>query len=149
MNITLDADDINNLSPGARAELSSMFFRRRAPSDPANVAELDFEDVADFTPRLIEKFSERCSEKTMAGLRVFAEHGPKIEADLLNAAGIDNYGQFQGAVTRRTRTVTGDPEAYMFAWDDWTVGENAERGFGHYAVTARTYSALREYFDLN
>lgn len=149
MNITLDTNDLSNLSPSARAELSAMLFRRRSASDPDNVAEFDFEDVADFTPAMIEKFAERCSEKTMAGLRVFAEHGPKIRADLLNEAGIDNYGQFQGAVTRRTRTVTGDPEAFMFDWDDWTVGENAERGFGHYAVTARTYSALREYFGLD
>ena len=148
MNITLDVNDISSLSPSTRAELSALLFRRRSQSDPDNAAEFDFEDVADFTPAMIKKFAERCSDKTMAGLRIFAEQGPKISADLLNAAGIDNYGQFQGAVTRRTRTVTGDPDAFMFGWDDWHEGENAERGFGHYAVTARTHSALREYFDL-
>jgi hypothetical protein len=149
MQITLDNDDISNLSPAMRAELSTILFRRRANPDPANVSEFEFEDVADFTPAMIEKFAERCSEKTMAGLRVFAEHGPKIRADLLKQAGIENYGQFQGAVTRRTRTVTGDPDAFMFDWDDWGEGENAERGFGHYVVTARTYSALREHFGIN
>lgn len=58
----------------------------------------DFEDVVDLTPGQIEEFMEVCSEQTIAGLRVFAEHGPVIRAKLLNEAGIENYGHFQGRV---------------------------------------------------
>ena len=66
-----------------------------------------------------------------------------------NEAGIENYGHFQGRVTKRTRTITGDKHAFLFTWDDWNDGENAERGYGHYAVTDTTFRSLRGYFKLD
>lgn len=149
MNLMLDANDISGLSPSARAELMALVFRRPAVDDPANSSDLEWDDVIDFTPELIEEFMEGCSDKTIAGLRVFAEHGPVISAALLKEAGIDNYGQFQGAITRRTRTVTGDSDAFMFTWDDWQSPENTALGYGHYAVTATTHRSLRGYFGLS
>jgi hypothetical protein len=72
-----------------------------------------------------------------------------IAANLLNEAGIENYGHFQGRVTKRTRTVTGDKHAYLFTWDDWQSEENAERGYGHYAVSEKTFRSLRRHFKID
>jgi hypothetical protein len=77
---------------------------------------------------------------------VIAEHGPVIHAKLLNDVGIENYGSFQGGVTKRTRTITGDSEACLFAFDDWS---EAEEGVGHFAVTKNTFRSLRIYFELD
>jgi hypothetical protein len=143
MQFTLDRNDLIALSQSTRAELAALFFKKSSEADPANAEGYEFEDVVDFTPEMMKKFAERCSEKTLAGLRIFAEHGPEIHATLLNKAGIDNYGQFQSAVTRRTRTVTGDSDAYLFDWDDWTDGP------GHYVVTSKTYESLRRFFEID
>ncbi|WP_225008350.1 hypothetical protein [Novosphingobium percolationis] len=87
-----------------------------------------------------------CSDKTIAGLKVFAEHGPIIQAKLLTAIGIEKIGHFQGRVTQRTRTVTGDENAFLFAWDNW---EEVGEGEGQYAVTPTTFRSLRIYFELD
>ncbi len=87
-----------------------------------------------------------CAPETIAGLRVIAENGPVIKASLLDAAGIENYSHFQGRVTKRTRTITGQKGVYFFTWDDW---EEAPDGVGHYAVTGPTFRSLRIYFNLD
>lgn len=108
---------------------------------------LDWHGVVDLTPGQVEAFMKGCSTRTVAGLRVIAEHGPVIHASLLDRAGIENYGHFQGRVTLRTRTITGNPNAFLLAWDDW--GSKANGGIGHYAVTAKTHRSLRIYFQLD
>ncbi|MBX9460705.1 MAG: hypothetical protein KL785_05995 [Brevundimonas sp.] len=40
-----------------------------------------------------------------------------MHADMLGAAGIDNYSHFQSRVTKRTRTITGNKKAFLFTWD--------------------------------
>jgi hypothetical protein len=149
MLIVLTKEDFSALSPSTRAELlASLSSKPKADPGqlPSGFTEKDFEDVVDLTPGEIEEFMEGCSEETIAGLKVIAEHGPVIHAKLLDDAGIENYGHFQGRVTKRTRTVTGDRDAYLFAWDDW--GE-AEDNIGQYAVTPMTYRSLRIYFELD
>jgi hypothetical protein len=106
-----------------------------------------WDDVAELTPGQVEEFMKGCSIETKAGLRVIAEHGPVIHASLLDRAGIDNYGHFQARVTKRTRTVTGNRNAFLFTWDDWQSRENG--GTGHYAVSAKTFRSLRIYFNLD
>lgn len=110
---------------------------------------MEWEGVVDLTPAQVAEILEGCSTQTVAGLRIFAEHGPIIDANLLDGAGIDNYGHFQGRVTKRTRTVTGDRHAFLSTWDDWTSEENAARGYGRYAVTNTTWGSLREVFDFD
>ena len=149
MLITLTKDDFNALSPSTRAELLAALSSKPKANPgqlPTGFEADDFEDVIDLTPGQIEDFMEGCSDETVAGLKVFAEHGPVIHAKLLDAAGIENYGHFQGRVTKRTRTVTKDKDAYLFAWDDWT---SAEDGIGQYAVTPTTFRSLRVYFELD
>ncbi|WP_157082389.1 hypothetical protein [Sphingomonas pruni] len=149
MMIVLTKDDFTSFSPSTRAEiLASLSSKPKAnPSQlPTGFSAEDFDGVVDLTPGQIEDFMEGCSEETIAGLKVIAEHGPVIDAKLLGAAGIQNYGHFQGRVTKRTRTVTGDKEAYLFAWDDWTETED---GVGQYAVTPTTFRSLRIYFEMD
>lgn len=149
MFIVLTKDDFSALSPSTRAELLASL-SSKPKIDPGQFPEGfdadDFEDVVDLTPGEIESFMEGCSEQTITGLKVFAEHGPKVHGSLLHAAGIENCGHFQGRVTKRTRTVTGDKDAFLFAWDDWS---SAPEGIGHYAVTKATYRSLRIYFEMD
>jgi hypothetical protein len=118
-----------------------------AAEQPRNTDGYDWENVVDLTPGQVEELMRGCSTRTRAGLRVIAEHGPIIHATLLDRAGIENYGHFQGRVTLRTRTVTGNREAYLLTWDDWQSKANG--GVGHYAVTAKTHRSLRIYFHLD
>ena len=149
MQLVLTKEDFIALSPSTRAELLASFSSKPKPT-PGQLrmgfSAADFEDVVDLTPGEIEEFMEGCSDETVAGLKVFAEHGPVIHATLLDAAGIENYGHFQGRVTKRTRTVTKDKDAYLFAWDDWN---SADDGIGQYAVTPTTFRSLRIYFELD
>ena len=147
MFIVLTKDDFSALSPSTRAELlASLSSKPDAGSGefPAGFDADDFENVVDLTPGEIELFMEGCSEETIAGLRVVAEHGPVIHASLLDAAGIENYGHFQGRVTKRTRTITKDKNAFLFSWDNW---QEAPDNIGHYAVTQATFRSLRIYFE--
>lgn len=108
----------------------------------------DWTDVVDLSLDEVAAFNEGAGEKTMAGLKIFAEEGPVILADRLVRAEITNYGHFQSRVTRRTRTIKGNRDIFLFTWDDWGDAKNLERGFGHYAVSAATYDALRSFFGL-
>jgi hypothetical protein len=138
MYIVLTKEDITSFSPALRAELLASAFPKVKPSldgIPAGFDEDDFEGVVDLSPRQVVDFIDGCAEETVAGLKVFAEHGPVIHGSLLNAVGIENYSHFQGRVTKRTRTVTKDPEAFLFAWDNW--------------ADAPKYRALRVYFLLD
>lgn len=149
MQIVITKDDLISFSPSTRAEIIAHLTSRPKTNRgqlPTGFTADDFENVVDLTPGQVEDFMAGCSEKTIAGLRVFAEHGPVIQAKLLDDVGIEKYGHFQGRVTQRTRTVTGDENAYLFAWDDWT---EVEEGEGQYAVTPATFRSLRIYFELD
>lgn len=149
MQIIINDTDLIKLKPATRQDLLATLFRSAASTPAQNAEGFEWEEVVDLTPDQVEEFMQGCSPQTVAGLRVIAEHGPVIAANLLHEAEIENYGHFQGRVTKRTRTITGDKHAFLFTWDDWQSEENAERGYGHYAVTETTFRSLRKYFDLD
>lgn len=146
MKLTLNETDLSRLSAAARAELAALLFPKQEASLPDGFDIDDFEDVVDLTPEQVDEFMQGCAEVTIDGLRIIAEHGPAIHASLLDEAGIENYGHFQGSVTKRTRTVTKVKGAFLFAWDDW---QKAPGGIGRYAVTDVTFRSLRQYFELD
>lgn len=146
MNLNLNDADLNRLSDATRAELAALFFPTPVRDYPDGFDSDDFEDVVDLTPGQIEEFMEGCAAITIAGLRLFAEAGGRIHGSALDTVGIENYGSFQGSVTKRTRTVTRNRNAYLLAWDDWS---EAPGGVGHYAVTPATLRSLRIYFKLD
>ena len=149
MHLVLTTEDLSSLSDATRAELAAKLFPKKtsAPFDlQAGFDDDSFEDVVDLTPGQVEEFMKACAPETIAGLKVFAEHGPVIHADLLGKVGIANYAHFQGRVTKRTRTVTGDKNAFLFSWDDWSAHDD---GVGLYAITPTTLRSLRIFFNLD
>lgn len=144
MNLTLNAEDISNLSPAARAELRALFFPKDEIDLPDGFTEDDFENVVDLTVEQVEEIMLGCSQATKDGLEVIAIHGPVFDAHLLHEVEIQNLGHWQGSVTKRTRTVTRDKDAFLLSWDDWPSYDD---GIGRYAVTQKTHESLRAYFD--
>ena len=153
MKLILSKRDLSHLSAHTRTEILD-YLGSRVPEEDHTVSEPDLEYmgfdmsfVADLTYSQVRKWMEAPSKWTKAGLRVFAEQGPIIHVSVLVEAlqkeGSDNYSQFQSRTTVRTRTITGDREAYLLGWDDWEEGE------GQYAVTRETYKSLRRYFHLD
>lgn len=149
MKLLIDENDLSKMKPATRADLLSMLMSSGSASTlPNHDPRFDWDNVVDLTPEQVEEFMEGSSDKTAEGLKVIAKRGPVILANELNAAGITNYGHFQGRVTQRTRTVTRKKRVFLFTWDDWSEGANAERGFGHYAVSRNTWESLKEHFGL-
>ena len=151
MKIIIDQNDFSRLRPTTRQDIIATLLSSVGTTSAAqnHTEGFDWEEVMDLTPDQVAEFMQGCNPKTVAGLQIIAEQGPVVAANALQEAGIDNYGHFQGSVTKRTRTITGNKHAFLFTWDDWTVGENAERGYGHYAVTDTTFRSLRNYFELD
>ncbi|ADV13015.1 hypothetical protein [Mesorhizobium ciceri] len=147
MQLVLTDADLSKLKPATRADLLAKLFPVRETASSQNPKGYIWDDVVDMTPSQIENFMAGCADITIAGLKVFAEHGPEIHASLLAEASIENYANFQGSITKRTRTITGDKNSFLFTWDDWNSEANG--GVGHYAVTDATYRSLRIYFQLD
>ncbi len=136
MKLLIDEHDFTRLKPETRADLLAVFTTPASASNlPNHDPRFDWAHVVDLTVEQVEQFMETASPTTRDGLKVVAKRGPVFLANELGAAGITNYGHFQGRVTQRTRTVTRKKKAYLFTWDDWSTGDNKVRGFGHYAVT--------------
>jgi hypothetical protein len=107
---------------------------------------------ANLSREQVEVWMSKASEKTKAGLRAIAEHGPITDVNLiLDALGLDSVEKlphFQSRTTIRTRTVTGDTNAFLLGWDVWKRGADG-KSVGHYVVTPLTYASLRQYFGLS
>lgn len=158
MRLVLKESDLARLKPETRADIVATLMCSAAQIHPTDATttsaaplapNIDWENVVDLSVDEVALFMEGAGASTRAGLEIFAKLGPIVAADALNAAGITNYGHFQGRVTQRTRTIKKRKRVYLFGWDDWTVGENEERGFGHYGVTNQTWRSLRRYFQLS
>ena len=110
----------------------------------ANSEEFDWTNRLDLTPGQIETFLSRdLHQNTVNGMRAIAERGSPISSVLLRELGVTDLAAFQRSTTRRVRSVSGDNEAFLLAWDDWNVG------VGHYAVTPATLRSLQIYFERN
>ncbi|BCG98777.1 hypothetical protein MesoLj131b_07770 [Mesorhizobium sp. 131-2-5] len=156
MQILLDQGDLAKLSPAARAEILS-HLSLNAPSSLAvdtpatgvvDYEGIDMTDVVELDEQQIRFWMEAAKEKTKLGLRVIAEHGPVLDASLLNDAGIENISHFQSRTTIRTRTVTKNKRAFMFGWNEGWHWEG-NRAVGRYAVREMTHRSLRKYFNLD
>jgi hypothetical protein len=151
MHLTLTNDDLGRLSQGTRDEILALLMGKDVappaaapPADP-RFKGIDMTYAAHLSYRQIHKWMEAASDKTKAGLLIIAEQGPIVFAKDLQAGGIDNLSHFQSRTTIRTRTITGNREAFLLGWDDWY---KVEAGEGRYAVTPETHQSLRRYFQL-
>lgn len=152
MHIVLTPEDFRQLSKGARDEIVALVLGQGPePVPPATgphdgeYAGIDMTDVVDLRFRQVQKWMAAASDQTKRGLYVFARNRGIVKAKMLTEAGIENLPHFQSRTTIRTRTITGDRDAYLLGWDDWTRVEDGE---GRYAVTPTTYRSLRRYFGL-
>ena len=144
----------HQLSPSARDEVIGLLLSRPADATPprTDTVELDeryrgidMDCVVDLTLSQVREFSKSASPKTMRGLRVFAEEGPVVSLTTLMAVLEMERRIFQGRTTKRTRTVTGDQDAYLLGWSEpWP-----DNGDGCYAVTPSTYRSLRQFFGMD
>jgi hypothetical protein len=162
MDLILKPEDLGKLKPETVAELVGLVAGKEQERGrkavrlvmrvlPLNSHGMDYEGVVDLSPEQVSQFMAGVSDQTREGLKVFAEHGPILDVTtgLLDDVGIENYGHFQGRVTKRARTVTGDPEAYLLGYDEWEwndKGDTLEKG--RFGVTQTTYDSLRKYFGL-
>jgi hypothetical protein len=159
MFLVLSGADYAQLRPETQADLLARFGQQTIAAEPLaspapqetipDAEGFNFEDVVDLTPAQVAAFVDGIHQQTVDGLRMFAEHGPIIDAHLLDGVGITNYSHFQGRVTKRTRTITGNKKACLFGWDEWKWSEDGKTLLsGRYAVTSTTYGSLRESFGL-
>ncbi|PLX38130.1 MAG: hypothetical protein C0606_07820 [Hyphomicrobiales bacterium] len=152
MKLILSPEDLAALSPSARAEIIELLMIAAGDGPDANLEDLgeafaDFEmaDVVALGADELALLMENVSEKYQKGLRVFAEQGPIIGAGALRKVGIDNVPHFQSRITIRTRTITGNPTAFLMSWDDWTEYDD---GWGRYAMHPTTYESLKSFFGI-
>jgi len=155
--LVISESDLARLSVTTRSELLGIFNQKEAAEQaPQGVTEgdprfegFDMKDRADLTPDQVRVWMSGASDKTKAGLRVIAEHGPIVDGNVL-AEVVENLSHFQSRTTIRTRTVTGDKKAFLFGWETggWEY-EDDDTIIGHYAVTPTTYASLRDYFGLS
>lgn len=149
MYLVIGDADLSRLKPETIADLLNLRSLIVHPDDNSTAhtdEEDEAEDVVSLTPSQVAEFMEGISPETRDGLRVFAEHGPKIRATLLADVGINSYSHFQMRVTKRTRTILRDRSKFLFNWDDWDSFDN---GVGHYWVTMKTWRSLRTFFGLD
>lgn len=162
MRMIITQNDFVRLGPVAQKELLAMWQTSTAttqdslvlPSSAANdprYAGIDMGHVVDLSPEQVEEWMKAAHEKTEAGLRYFAEHGPIVDAVALQEAGVENLRHFQSRTTTRTRTITGDKNAFLLSWDTWKYApDNPERVIsGRYLVSPTTHASLRKYFGLD
>jgi len=157
MMLAITRAEFATLTPGAQAELMRLWNGSTLPAAvvsgdatpfPPEYAGIDMEDVHDLTPRMMADWMEAAADKTKAGLRVFAEHGPIVTVRQLKAAGIDNIAHFQSRTTIRTRTVTGHDDAFLLGWEESWEKDEDKVDDNRYAVTPMTHQSLRRYFKL-
>ena len=158
MQVLMTENDLGKLSSAALAEIINCLNPPKVNVDErdeispdallaedAEYRDIDMSRVVDLTPSQMREWMEAASDKTKHALRIFAEQGPVIRVKVLWEAGHENSSHFQSRTTVRTRTVTGQKDAYLLGWDNWGMVEDGE---GRYAVSRTTFESLRRYFQL-
>lgn len=96
----------------------------RPPNAEPPVSDSDEAGPTSFTTGEMRKFIDGCGAKTRKVLEGLAELSPRFKVgDLLKKLNM-NYGDLRGVqagLTKRTRTISGNPNAWLFRvvhWDD-------------------------------
>ncbi len=147
--IMLSFTALSTFSPQTREEVLA-YVSSQANMDEKVAPEIagEVEEPADLSYAQVKKFLERCSEKTKEALKVIAKAEPAgftMEA-VAKALDVDlEEGDLRGVwggLTKRVRTVLGDPEALLIWWtphgDDQWLGR----------VSGMTHRSLRKAFGL-
>ena len=107
----------------------------------------------DLTVGLVRKLTKNISDKTLSALRAIAvSPTPEFhQKDVLAAVGASGYMEARGvwsAITRRLRSIVGDPEAYLVWWEDDGIfdGEDYIDHIGR--VSPMTHQSLKTHFGV-
>ena len=170
MQIVIDANDFQNLSEAAQAELLEIFTKGRpvnktaaktaakpaAQSSPVKETEgLRWREPVDLTLEQCSLLANGMTKKQLDILKAFAnKSGRTTMKKLLETTGekdLRGISKFQGLATRHLRHIIEDPQykAMLFAWDfDKTKWDKGKTNIvdGEYYVSAKTADALRRYF---
>lgn len=134
----ISLEDYRDMDVALRGRLQEWFDGKKAPSPKASPTELpdsaldggDEDAPPDLSFTQAKKLLEGCRDKTKATLRaVFSKSEPSFVLGEIAEEMKSEKGALGGAwagITKRTRTVLGDKDASLFAWewdderDDWT-----------------------------
>jgi hypothetical protein len=151
MGLWLPVDVIRALPPEAKSALiTALMGAGRAPDQAADQHQADEDDAGlpDLTTGQASKFLETCGDKITTALRVIVGGGSRYfqiadVAKAVNSAPGDLAGVWAG-ITRRTRTILGDPGAYLIGWDAKPVLDTNGVYVDHRGqVTETTYRSFR------
>lgn len=153
MLIVLTEADLSGLSQAVRNEITGLvtpfradnrFLPYLAPSVSAAYDGIDMQAVEDVTFKHVRRLMTGLSAGVRNGLRIMAQHGPVVRAQLLIDAEISPR-HFQSGTTRRVRALTGDRQAFLLGWDHWS---DVESGDGRFALSPITHQSLQRHFGL-
>ncbi|MGU3389175.1 hypothetical protein [Sphingomonas sp. M1A8_2b] len=148
MKMLLNESDFSKLRPETVADILSLL----TPTRAAKEAEQDANPVVHGSPvdlslNQVQHYMETPSDAVRSGIKYIAINGPAVWGqDLLEGSDVTTLRDFQGATTKRARTVTKVEGATLLGWDDWNEYEDHP---GRYGVTDVTFASLRRYFDLD
>lgn len=160
MKIMLNSSDLSKLKAGTVEDIFSLIERPNASKSQAADAgskgynpwadpDFDWDDVADLSINQIQHFMETVSEPIAEALEYIATHGPSVPGqELIENTDISALNAFQGATTKRTRTITKIEDAKLLGWDSWSNAEKYPDGVGRYGVTEVTFNSLRRHFGI-
>lgn len=153
--VFLSQSALSSFSASTQAEIQQHLFDQAdiigVGPEPESDLATSFEEVdgpADLSAAQARKLVAGCSERPTKALRFVAEQ-PTTKftyLDLLNSIGQDSSGTIRGtlaAITRRTRTVLGDPKADLI----WFNEVEDERRWTC-TVSDMTRASLRKVFVL-
>ena len=119
--ITLSAKTIKLLSPACKAELAvHLGFDSVPTAGEVLLAEND-QEYAELGVQAARAFLQGCGEKTTQALRLIISSGENFSAQKLEEEMQVEQGALKGVwtgLTKRVRTITGDPSAILIAWEE-------------------------------
>jgi hypothetical protein len=120
--ITLQAETIRLLSPACKAEIAA-HLGLAAEADEQILLRDDSEEFAELGIQAARAFLQGCGEKTEMALRLIVEAGETFSMRALEEKMKVQPGALRGVwtgLTKRVRTITGDPEAALIKWGEET-----------------------------
>ena len=142
--ITLSPASVGNFCPECKAMLASVLglaqVNRPTESNEPDEVEERYE-YAELGLQAARAFLLGCNAKTRRALKLIIEAGDSFsihEIELQMEVERGNLRALWGGLTKRTRTITGDPDAALIEWGDQTdTGDYVGR------LTNTTYSSFK------
>lgn len=150
--IVLNQDDLGQLSSDTLAEIEAIVFGGNKSVTMRSETTDDM--FVEFSSGQARAFLSGCGPKIKAALMAMVEGEDRFfqlrnVASAVDARADGLIGIWSG-ITRRTRTITGQPESYMISW----TGEQEYNEDGEYVdergeLTQMTYESFRKAFSLD